>query len=286
MADQLEEGYLRVRPWRNAPLRSAPDQADLKTVTESSPLETQNESLDGADLTTRSDQVTPAKFELLTQRLFGAHMNSVVTFVDAETAWILSDDLLSRMSSTVYQRFAGGGHLGGMKVVRGWREPIKQKAADKGKASKDDKLPQTAKQSEKETSANEEETREGTSEPDAVEPEPTLRKLERQMSNFVTSPTEDTAMMEAEARQRDEDEIKDSYVLADGEDQGREIEHLLLVVSAPQQYQDAIALNSSTDTCSDSWHRSTSRSSFGVHQLHWGCQLATENPESCVRCVS
>ena len=54
-------------------------------------------------------------------------MNSVVTYQDATVAWLLTDDFLSRMSSTVYQRFAGGGHLGGVKVVRGYTEGSKPK---------------------------------------------------------------------------------------------------------------------------------------------------------------
>ena len=54
-------------------------------------------------------------------------MSSVVTYQDATTAWILTDDFLSQMSSNVYQRFAGGGHLGGTKIIRGYAEANKEK---------------------------------------------------------------------------------------------------------------------------------------------------------------
>ena len=51
------------------------------------------------------------------------------------------------------------------------------------------------------------------------------------MSNFVSSSSQDLAQEEAMARKRDEDEIRQDYVDEDGQDQNREIEHLLLVVS-------------------------------------------------------
>ena len=53
-------------------------------------------------------------------------MNSMVTYQDATTAFIVTDDLLSRMSGTVYERFAGGAHFAGVKVVRGYNEQVKK----------------------------------------------------------------------------------------------------------------------------------------------------------------
>jgi hypothetical protein len=57
-------------------------------------------------------QISPAdsrsrQAQLQTHRLFGTYMNSAVTYQDAAIAWLLTDDFLSRMSSTVYERFAG-----------------------------------------------------------------------------------------------------------------------------------------------------------------------------------
>lgn len=236
LADQLEEGYLRVRPWRTSYQENHSIEADAEadkskddsTIT-SEKLEVSGEQ----EASSKNDQTTPAKFELQTQRLFGAYLNSVVTFVDSETAWILSDDLLSRMSSTVYQRFAGGGHLGGTKVVRGYREPSKQKDQEKevNKSSEQTEPTTSPTAAQKDVNSKNGEDAEHRSEAVTGDSEPRLLKLERQMSSLVASTPGDQATREAEARQRDEDEIKDDYVHADGEEQGREIEHLVLVVS-------------------------------------------------------
>jgi len=78
-----------------------------------------------------SASISPPQDQPRTHRLFGAHMNSVVTYQNATTAWILTDDFLSRMSSTVYQRFAGGGHFAGVKVIRGYTD-LSKKAEEKG----------------------------------------------------------------------------------------------------------------------------------------------------------
>ncbi|KAK4693098.1 hypothetical protein P7C71_g4236, partial [Lecanoromycetidae sp. Uapishka_2] len=174
----------------------------------------------------------PAKFELQTQRLFGSYMSNVVTYQDATVAWLLTDDLLSRMSSTIYQRFAAGGHLAGTKVVRGFSEATNVKDVKKdgdrsSESKKADKIadkprrrslpPKIDVDASKDTglSANESSTQQ----------EPRLLALERQLSSF----SEDPAQQEEERRQADEDEIKDDYKDEDGQDQAREIEHLILV---------------------------------------------------------
>lgn len=239
LAGQLEEGYLKVKPWRNYTAISGI--APVENKTPSRPAS--REGLDSKDPSEppsnpsgapQNDQTVPAKFELQTQRLFGLYINSVVTFQDANTAWILSDDILSRMSSTVYQRFAGGGHLGGTKVVRGYNDTTKPKEPDKPdttlKSDGSANAPGQAVASEAETKTSQQTAT------DQTQPEPRLLKLERQMSNFVSSPTEDLAKQEADVRQREEDEIKADYVDADGEEQGRDIEHLVLVVSTQVSY--------------------------------------------------
>ena len=215
LSGQLEQGYLKVKPWE----QPQPETTELAPKPRSRPAsvnidENNKEAKDGKES-------IPQKFELHTQRLFGAYMNSVVTYQDKTTAWLLTDDFLSRMSSTVYQRFAGGGHLGGVKVVRGYSEQNKAKDATKD----GDKTPEAAKR--KSTTAESGKSAEDI-EPSAETPQlpredSSIEKLERQMSNF------DPASQEAEARARDESEIKEGYKQADGDDQGREIEHLVLV---------------------------------------------------------
>jgi len=232
LASQLEEGYVKVKPWRSA-LDASAGEIDAE---DSSKTKSDAENSNDSSGNDKNEQASiPEKFELQTQRLFGTYMNSVVTYQDATTAWLLTDDFLSRMSSTVYQRFAGGAHLGGVKVVRGYSEATKEKdgkekdAKKDTEASKDDAKKQSAPP---EASVPDDDMKEDTTDPKShgmegrrtqSQREPPLLTLERSMSNL------DPAEREAEARQRDEDEIKEDYKDADGQDQGREIEHLLLV---------------------------------------------------------
>jgi hypothetical protein len=129
----------------------------------------------------------------------------------------------------MYQKFAGGGYLGGVKLVRGYTD------GGKSKESGADKTPSTP------TSA----AIKGSSVPPALQlDERQQRLLKRRSAPPGTSRTtmdpEDQARaamsslgdedMEAEAvRRRDEKEIQDDYNDRDGENQGREIEHLILV---------------------------------------------------------
>ena len=227
LAIQLEESYLKVRPWRNEMLQTTSKTKPRPVSMNAADIEKST----NATQTPKDESLIPVKFELQTQRLFGAYMNSVVTYQDATTAWILTDDFLSRMSSTVYQRFAGGGHLGGVKVVRGYSE------ANKVKESKKDSDNLGTKKTGYETGSpgarsaspkvdievsDEEQLKRSAS---AAQQEPRLVTLERQLSSF----SDDPAKQEEERRQADEDEIKEDYKDADGQDQGREIEHLILV---------------------------------------------------------
>ena len=232
LATQLEEGYVKVRPWRNPSPDVVSAGGETKSeVSEALKLEgLPDEPNNPGENDSKGDVSIPAKFELQTHRLFGSYINSVVTYQDADTAWILTDDFLSRMSSTVYQRFAGGGHLGGVKVIRGYRESIKMKGSEKtSDAASSSKISGDPSDNVKAVPAG---SQPGNDLQKEDESEPRLLQLERQMSNFVSSPTEDLAKQEAEARQRDEDEIRADYADADGQEQGREIEHLILVVSA------------------------------------------------------
>ncbi|KAL8975331.1 MAG: hypothetical protein Q9197_000456 [Variospora fuerteventurae] len=262
LANQLEEGYLKIKPWRQK--EETQLQAEPQLPPESLTREQGGDMafLDGSDaskpkskssaedLKTKSDSKeastsTPNKFQLQTQRLFGAYMNSVVTYQDEKTAWILTDDLLSRMSSTVYQRFAGGGHLGGAKVVRGFMESskAKEKKPEIGQTAEDGKLDigRTPKAQKRKsapagidtvitTNARAEDSNKPQRSADDVHRESKLAALERQMSDIVSSPEpEDPAKQDEQARKGDEDEIEQDYNEANGDDPGREIEHLILV---------------------------------------------------------
>lgn len=263
LATQLEEGYLKVKPWRyesNLMPESAsrsrsrpnsmisgqgPNDENMKNLQSSqAPAsdDMKDNKMDGND---KRDPVSE-KFQLQTQRLFGSYMNSVVTYQDATVAWLLTDDFLSRMSSTVYQRFAGGGHLGGVKVVRGFSETTKPKE----KKNESGGSPNIAalgastplEKSKRELvipDSNADKITIDTQQVNKDEPKQELQsesrsderilRLERQMSSLVSSPgVEDAAQQDEELRKRDEDEIQ-NYQEADGDEQGREIEHLILV---------------------------------------------------------
>ncbi|KAI9842581.1 MAG: hypothetical protein M1838_003068 [Thelocarpon superellum] len=262
LATQLEEGYLKVKPFRfplqvssptsHARSSSVPASHDLGELAPTQPGLRHQASADSLhevppappsekSAGTREATSAPAA-HLPTHRLFGAHINSVVTYQDGTTAWILTDDFLSRMSSTMYQRFAGGGHLGGVKVVRGYSEPGKTKESKgDGDASADG--------SAAETSASED----GASVSEALDDAPrrdgkTSRRqrakaaramaqsdrrrqaLERTMSDMVNAAeAEDPAQQAEEARRRDEKEMQDDYRGEDSEEQNRDIEHVVLV---------------------------------------------------------
>lgn len=261
LATQLEEGYLKIRPWRyepptsQTPLSQArprptslkPEQglARLDGPSSSNPQKILSaDDLSGrfnADAPNPSAAATasPEKFHLQSHRLFGAYMNSVVTYQDSTVAWLLTDDFLSRMSSTVYQRFAGGGHLGGVKVVRGFvnssrprdarvdaQDGTKKEASEKRRSSSahDKRIPRSPGTGDKLTVEDQ------IVQSPEVKSESRRSALERQMSNFIASPdAEDPVTQEEEVRKRDEKEIQDDYQDVDGQDQGRDIEHLILI---------------------------------------------------------
>ncbi|KAI9877391.1 MAG: hypothetical protein M1830_004041 [Pleopsidium flavum] len=288
LASQLEEGYLKIKPWRSQQQtqRSASQPRSELTARVSREDPSANSSSNPATPRASIDilrgekpeevdvmsQISPAdsrsrQAQLQTHRLFGTYMNSAVTYQDAAIAWLLTDDFLSRMSSTVYERFAGGGHLGGTKMVRGYREP--GKPVDSKDASADiEKGPprianpagggalnpfESSPANYKRRSAPPSTSAVGThdvaasldgkrdvmraqgSDPaeDSVSgPVSEVRRqaLERQMSSLVTSgEPQDPEMQEEEVRKRDEKEISDDYRDTTGEDQAREIEHLILV---------------------------------------------------------
>ena len=241
LATQLEEGYLKVKPWRypappsqrsvsqsRAKQTSSNPEDDLKPFnnTLQHTRSASSDDLLGKSKEASNTTTTPLKPQLPTYRLFGTYMNSVVTYQDATVAWLLTDDFLSRMSSTVYERFAGGGHLGGVKVVRGFSETSKSKdtKAESDSSRGDTKIKPSTTTTEIGSSI-EQSASKGESEADLKK-----LKLEKQMSGLA-SPLgqQDIAAEEEEVRKRDEDEIQKDYRDADSDDQGREIEHLILV---------------------------------------------------------
>ncbi|KAF2640104.1 DDHD-domain-containing protein [Massarina eburnea CBS 473.64] len=274
LATQLEEGYLKVKPWRFAkpPEKRAVSQTRARPISlntkatddyrkelgrlnardsTSNPVTPQvsydnlrDQANRDAESSTSDDKTaTPPDDSSRTYRLFGSHMNSVVTYQDDTTAWILTDDMWSRMGSTLYQRFAGAAHYAGTKYVRGYTDPSKKKdaKANKDEAGKKDierpetpslaygeynSKPRTAPSSDAGSDMEDAEHRGRETSP----AETRRRNLELHMSSLMTSmEPEDPEKQEEEIRKRDEKEMREDYQDQDPGEQGREIEHLLLV---------------------------------------------------------
>lgn len=247
LSAQLEEGYLKVKAWRLPPPQSK--ETPTKPRSASQPRSRPSSWTPGQDITSLAEQTGPAtgsgtelrkkaaedsasKTQDLardehpqnTYRLFGSHMNSVVTYQDGTTAWLLTDDWMTRMNYNVYQRFTSG--FAGIKVTRGWIDP------DQKKDSKDEKTAKTAENKSKDTKDESKGEDVEESKAERMSTSENMRQsLQRQMSALMEDPNhgEDRAKQEEEARKRDEREIEDDYREVEGDKQGREIEHLILV---------------------------------------------------------
>jgi hypothetical protein len=259
LAAQLEEGYLKIKPWRfsQSPLtqkqRSAsqprarptswtPGQLNADGATPPASTQLTPQASTGDLRAQAAEQAASRSQNPLetgqveqpqnTYRLFGSHMNSVVTYQDATTAWLLTDDFLSRMNYSVYQRFAGGGHFAGIKLTRGYINPEKKLAiTDKDANTADGKKSPPTGQSTKDAGEHLDPQAEEQQSKRPTSSETRRQNLQRQMSSLLEDPStkEDPAKQDEEVRRRDEREIEEDYRETEGEDQGREIEHLILV---------------------------------------------------------
>ncbi|KAL2162451.1 hypothetical protein VTH06DRAFT_7364 [Thermothelomyces fergusii] len=231
LAAQLEEGYLKIKPWQY-PLRSRSN-----STSKTNPLRASSGSLD-ATLEPQGDAAKkepPAlQHQPQTYRLFGNYMNSVVTYQDSNTAWLSSDGVLSWVTSTVYEKFAGGGYMSGVKLVRGYTEPKKSKEEkrpptpeDKRSTSRerDGKLSRVFRR----RSAPPPAKTNGTKEEIHDDLESARNRLTRQLSNLIERSDNPEAEEEA-IREREEKEISDDYNARVDDNQGRKIEHLVLVI--------------------------------------------------------
>lgn len=223
LATQIEEGYLRIKPFRldNQARPKTPDpitsQLAKRVMENLAPPAATEDTL--RPTTPTKDQPTLAQAPLPQWRLFGAHLNSFVVYVDPNTALLRSDDFYGKLSSTV---------LGGQKLVRGFSEG--PKSAEK----KDTSRPMTPVLGEKERVGKEEMDRKykrkSMPAPPTIQTEDDTemnhrRALERRMSSLVAG--------EDEGKTQDEmleSEMKEDYKAdEESDDPAREIEHLLLV---------------------------------------------------------
>ncbi|KAJ5012530.1 putative phospholipase [Colletotrichum sp. SAR 10_99] len=237
LASQLEEGYLKVKPWLYPKPRVRSD-SNKKDVTPKASVDNLRAVATASAAAEGKDKPQPPQnqHQPSSHRLFGTWMNSIATYQDSTTAWITSDSMLGWVTSTMYERFSGGGFMSGVKLVRGYSDVSKNKkekqpatpteaAAPAQKDDKDQKklkrrsAPPTSRplQSNDDlTRAENEETRETS--------------LQRQISSLMEGAEHrNQEEQEEEIRKREEKEIENDYNGQFGETQGRDIEHLVLV---------------------------------------------------------
>lgn len=218
LANQLEEGYLKVRPWKK--------DAQARSVSQSR----NQPGPSPGRLTMPPPPVAVAETPATnTYRLFGTHMNTTATYHDETVAYLSTDDFVSRVSSLAYGRFGGPS---GIKVVRGFLETtstIETKTVD---------VPTTKDQerSARDTARQEVRTEDSTTEKseDLTQGKPHRPSaLERQLSSLAglaRTQTHDEQQREdeEEARMEEQQEMEAARE-KDGDDQARKIDHLILV---------------------------------------------------------
>lgn len=216
LAAQLEEGYLKVKPWRPA---------DTSESASQSLQNANNREQESTGIVFSSPAVEARK-----HRLFGSYMNSIVTYQDSTTALLTSDDFMSRVSKTVYQTLGG---VPGTRLVRGFSEMKKyneaqdKKSSDK-KASEplpSDQSAQTGNTAARPTLDLSKSHTEPQESPDTAESRP-ITTLERRVSSLAGA--QDSTEFEEQARKQEEKEMEDLRE-TDDEDREREIDHLVLV---------------------------------------------------------
>lgn len=228
LAIQLEEGYIKLKPWLN--VRSQASSGTLRDLQSSeTSASDKSKTSDKSKELSKSSSFPSASNGENTYRLFGTYMNSVVTYQDSSVAWIATDDFMTRMSSSVYQRF---GAVAGTKVVRGYSEPAKTKSSPEPKGTEDSSpkqagtdSPVVSKTKRKSAPAGAYQMDRPSS--DATPLERQLSPLERQVSSLIGN-AKDAAEVAEEERKQEEREMENSGDVKVDEP-AREIDHLILV---------------------------------------------------------
>jgi hypothetical protein len=156
LATQIEEGYIKLKPFRapvptpkspTTPTPEDPKDKSLKPPLQASPQIKPKDTVPEAEVkspvprsaspfrfprsSTPSSQPETVKKEMIWKLLGDQHMGKYVVYTNATTAWLLSDDLYGKLTSSVYSTITAGIHMGGSKLVRGYIEGSKQKTTDK-----------------------------------------------------------------------------------------------------------------------------------------------------------
>ena len=222
LANQLEEGFLKITPWRQ-PV-SARSQSQPRARPRSQLIE-QTNAQKAEGTATPTETPTLDSYSSNSYRLFGSWMNTMVTYQDDHVAYLTQDDFVSRLSINVWERF---GTYGGVKVVRGYTDSTKpadgkvteKTVADKVNAALD-------------KSADSASTEAPPKDKPSDRPEMPRKRtaLERQLSSLAGLAQGDESAKESaeqDAQEEQQKEMEDARE-KDGEDQARQIDHLVLV---------------------------------------------------------
>lgn len=245
LATQLEEGYVKLRPWKidagegeggrspDTPPKEGHGRAKVGTGSEYSAQDTPRSAKPRDRAQTIGNASTASPSDSPQYRLFGAYMNRIVAYQDESTAWLNTDDFMSRMSTTVYQTL---GRAPGTKVVRGYgetrrpREPLEPRVSERKQG---EKVPGTPRREPIRASNTAPNSRPNSADMSGTEAEAEaiarrpISTLERQMSSLAGEP-QNPAELEEQARRQEEQEMEDSREV-DSEDQDRDVDHLVLV---------------------------------------------------------
>ncbi|KAK5078486.1 hypothetical protein LTR51_000676 [Lithohypha guttulata] len=205
LANQLEEGYLKLQPWKKIGAARSASQPRSQPSSMNPPQP-------------QSTAATAETPNSKSYRLFGAHMSTTATYFDSTTAYLSTDDFMSRIGSTVYGRFVG---QTGTKVVRGYTEPIQTPSKPAETSTQEKRKSKPSSETSAEPDKLAEKKVEKPSRPSA---------LERQLSSLagLVESGSESQDQEEEARVEEAQEMEDARD-QDGDDQGRKIDHLVLV---------------------------------------------------------
>lgn len=216
------KGYLKMKAWTDP---GEPRPKNPEQVVVSATATAKEKPAAAADKNAADTESKPAK--LKSHRLFGTYMNNTVTYEDANTAWLVSDGVLSWVATSVYERFGRGGHMSGVKLIRGYSDQNKAKE----KRSNDKKLAANNEgevASKKTPSSADAASRSKTS--NVAEAALTGKAImQRRLSTIIESEDRRTATSEDDVQKLNEEEMRHDYLTQSGESQNRNIEHLVLV---------------------------------------------------------
>jgi hypothetical protein len=141
---------------------------------------------------------------------------------------------MARMSSTMYQKFAGGGYLGGVRLTRGYTESRKSSTVTAEKTPSTPTsaaIPDSSLVPGLQLDERQQKLLKRRSAPPAMksEEEPKPAVSTDMLSEAATSLLKGDKEAEAESiRKRDESMMQNDYKDRDGEDQSRTVDHLIL----------------------------------------------------------